>query len=89
MALVTQFFEHTPPSRCGSKGCPKPRAEGRYVCAEHAVEMDRIREEFNDAARRKIRRTKRPPTCCYPGCYELRPRTRAFCDTHKDEVEEE
>lgn len=84
-----QFFEHTPPSRCGSKGCPEPRAEGRYVCAEHAVQFDRIREEFKDASRRKMRRTKRSPTCCAPGCYEPREGTKSFCDAHRDNVVED
>lgn len=83
-----QFFESMPPSRCGSKGCPEPRVEGRYVCAEHAVQMDRIREEFQAASRNKMRRTKRAPTCCAPGCYEPRERTKSFCDTHRDNVQE-
>jgi hypothetical protein len=85
--LTPQFFESMPPNRCGSKGCPEPRIEGRYMCAEHAKEMDRIREAFNEEARRKIRRSKRPPTCCVPGCYEPRERNKAFCDAHRDNVE--
>jgi hypothetical protein len=50
--------------------------------------MDRIREEFQAASRNKMRRTKRAPTCCAPGCYEPREGTRPFCDGHRDNVQE-
>ena len=82
------FYDRAPPGRCGSKNCLEPRAEGRYVCSEHAVEMVRIREEFQNASLKKMRRVKRAPTCCAPGCYEPRDGTRAFCDGHRDNVEE-
>jgi hypothetical protein len=87
--LAHSYYNHTPSNQCGTPGCEKPRIEGRYVCEGCAPRMDRIRTEFQEAAHNKIHRSKRPPTCCYTGCYELRPRTSAFCDAHRDQVEEE
>lgn len=34
------------PGRCGTPDCQSERIEGRYVCDEHAKEMDRIRHEL-------------------------------------------
>jgi len=44
---------------------------GRRFCAEHAAELDRMREELKDAAAARIGRgrPKRSSTCCRPGCY--------------------
>jgi hypothetical protein len=88
MTLAHSYYHHAPPDQCGTPDCDKPRVEGRYVCAEHAPRMDRIRTEFQEAAHKKIHYSKRPPTCCFPGCYELRPRNSAFCFKHSDQVEE-
>jgi hypothetical protein len=52
------------PAECGVKGCRGRRLEGRWVCAEHAPMMDRIRAEIAAEQRggRVVRRTrvKRP-----------------------------
>ena len=85
---MTRISKYMAVRRCGSKGCQEPRAPGRYVCATHAVEMDRIRVEFETATRNKMHRWKRPPTCCAAGCYEPRERSKAFCDAHRDNVQE-
>ena len=60
------------------------------MCAEHAVEMDRIRKEmeenpaslYNQRAA-SGRKRQRPPTCSQPGCYEIRVPPAPFCDEHE------
>src|SRR6202007_3212961 len=58
--------------RCRSGShCDRPAEKGRRFCAEHAAELDRMREELKDAAAARIGRgrPKRSSTCCRPGCY--------------------
>ena len=75
---------HTPSMRCRSGShCQHPAEKGRRFCAEHAAELDRMREELKDAAAARIGRgrPKRSSTCCRPGCYEPRVPPAAYCDT--------
>ena len=70
--------------RCRSGShCQQPAEKGRRFCAEHAAELDRMREELKDAAAARIGRgrPKRSSTCCRPGCYEPRVPPAAYCDT--------
>jgi hypothetical protein len=70
--------------RCRSGShCDHPAEKGRRFCAEHAAELDRMREELKDAAAARIGRgrPKRSSTCCRPGCYEPRVPPAAYCDT--------
>jgi hypothetical protein len=70
--------------RCRSGShCQQPAIKGRRFCAEHAAELDRMREELKDAAAARIGRgrPKRSSTCCRPGCYEPRVPPAAYCDT--------
>jgi hypothetical protein len=69
--------------RCRSGShCQQPALKGRRFCAEHAAELDRMREELKDAAAARIGRgrPKRSSTCCRPGCYEPRVPPAAYCD---------
>jgi|GEM_PF-2580919 len=69
--------------RCRSGShCQQPALPGRRFCAEHAAELDRMREELKDAAAARIGRgrPKRSSTCCRPGCYEPRVPPAAYCD---------
>jgi hypothetical protein len=88
---------------CGTPRCNRPKAPGRYVCATHAQEMDRIREELETDPRllyrlrsdnkdrvildngksKKIGKASLP-TCCMPGCFELRVPPDIYCDHHMD-----
>ncbi len=75
---------HTWSMRCRSGShCQHPAEKGRRFCAEHAAELDRMREELKDAAAARIGRgrPKRSSTCCRPGCYEPRVPPAAYCDT--------
>ena len=70
--------------RCRSGShCQQPAVQGRRFCADHAAELDRMREELKDAAAARIGRgrPKRSSTCCRPGCYEPRVPPAAYCDT--------
>src|SRR6202012_922053 len=70
--------------RCRSGShCQEPTLPGRRFCADHAAELDRMREELKDAAAARIGRgrPKRSSTCCRPGCYEPRVPPAAYCDT--------
>ena len=70
--------------RCRSGShCQQPAEKGRRFCADHAAELDRMREELKDAAAARIGRgrPKRSSTCCRPGCYEPRVPPAAYCDT--------
>ena len=70
--------------RCRSGShCQQPAVKGRRFCADHAAELDRMREELKDAAAARIGRgrPKRSSTCCRPGCYEPRVPPAAYCDT--------
>ncbi len=72
------------PMRCRSGShCQEPALKGRRFCADHAAELDRMREELKDAAAARIGRgrPKRSSTCCRPGCYEPRVPPAAYCDT--------
>ncbi|MGI8715073.1 MAG: PQQ-binding-like beta-propeller repeat protein [Solirubrobacteraceae bacterium] len=74
----------TPSMRCRSGShCQQAAEKGRRFCAEHAAELDRMREELKDAAAARIGRgrPKRSSTCCRPGCYEPRVPPAAYCDT--------
>src|SRR5205823_4739312 len=69
--------------RCRSGShCQASALPGRRFCAEHAAELDRMREELKDAAAARIGRgrPKRSSTCCRPGCYEPRVPPAAYCD---------
>ena len=74
---------HDPSMRCRSGShCQQPAVSGRRFCADHAAELDRMREELKDAAAARIGRgrPKRSSTCCRPGCYEPRVPPAAYCD---------
>ena len=75
---------HEGSMRCRSGShCQQPAEKGRRFCAEHAAELDRMRDELKDAAAARIGRgrPKRSSTCCRPGCYEPRVPPAAYCDT--------
>jgi len=86
---------------CGNPYCNKERLLDRYVCEEHAQELDRIREELesdpkllynqrsdNEDREYTTEKTSRKPglpICCNIGCFELRVPPNPYCDRCTEE----
>jgi hypothetical protein len=89
-------------TECSTPRCREPRIDGRRFCAGCAANLDRIREEFETDplllynmrsdtrkdAESGAKRPQRPPTCCFPGCYEIRESGQSFCFAHENEGSE-
>lgn len=89
-------------TQCATPRCRNPRIAGRRFCAKCAANLDRIREELEtdplllyrqrsdtrNPAEAGAGRPKRPPTCCYVGCYEIREAGKSFCFAHEQEADE-
>lgn len=73
---------------CANPACTDAPIPGRRFCPEHAVQLDRMRVEFEEdgRARRhdafgrtKRRRGSKVPICCTVGCFNERIAGEAFC----------
>jgi hypothetical protein len=85
-------------TNCATPNCPAEPQEGRRFCGEHAQRLAEIREDLENNPRLLYRqrsdnpervfndgRKRRPsvPTCCVPGCYEIRIPPTPYCDDHE------
>ena len=82
---------------CGNPFCKEPKAPDRFLCVEHAEQMDEIKErskknpkliynqrsdQRNIMSPRRDGRARKAPTCCYSGCFEPRDPPNPFCVEH-------
>lgn len=69
---------------CSTPGCSTGRVTESRFCRKHTAMYAKIREELAQDVKifGKYGKRKKPtPTCCRPGCYEVRLGTDAYCDS--------